>query len=541
MGPSIRRRTKFGPVLLALVGAVAVIAAPLGATGSSNVEPKYVAGESRLCLRGPVLADDREHQRVAARRRVDRPARPACDRVPSGACWTGVSFTISGVSTGDHTSAGRRRTAPAAQGLERDRQGRARRQPLRLRRRRRHLGHRPARPGEQGQALLRAQPDRLLPRGPEAGGAAATAATTSRTASTRSATTTTRTRRLRPRLPWGRRAPRQRQGRRQRLRVRPRLRPGRQPERLQAGQGDDSSHGCDCPVKDDSGDDHGTGDHGTTTLERRTTAREGARTARQAARAGKRKTWDDEHGWKGTELGRRSRRRLERRRRQRQRRQGRRQGRLPSAPPPPPPPPPPRHRRLRHRRRSARPGCPSRSRSATSTRRSSRATTRRPRPASASSRAATSSGAASKFTISNVNTHGPHVRLERRRRTALPLGVDARHRPRRAERAVCSRSAPRSQLPPGCTRRAVEPQARAQVEQHARQEGQATKHGHHKQGLPADQERDVLPRQGGQAAAAADRRPSRRRRRRRDRHDDGDVSRGRPSRRRSRARRSRRP
>ena len=113
MGPTIRRRTKFGPVLLALVGAVAVIAAPLGATGSSNVEPKFVAGSPGCASGTPyslTIGNINESQLAGAW--TSKLAR--CDRVPRGrATGTGVSFTISGVSTGDHTfSWSAARTAP---------------------------------------------------------------------------------------------------------------------------------------------------------------------------------------------------------------------------------------------------------------------------------------------------------------------------------------------------------------------------------------------------------------------------------------------
>src|SRR4051794_13176882 len=102
MGPTIRRRTKFGPVLLALVGVVAVIAAPLGATGSSNVEPKYVAG-SAACAAGTAysltIGSINESQLAGAW----TAGSPGVQAAPSGPWWNGVAFTISGVSTGDHT------------------------------------------------------------------------------------------------------------------------------------------------------------------------------------------------------------------------------------------------------------------------------------------------------------------------------------------------------------------------------------------------------------------------------------------------------
>src|SRR5262245_3804924 len=102
MGPSIRRRTKFGPVLLALVGVVAVIAAPLGATGSSNVEPKYVEGNA-ACGSGTAysltIGNINESQLTGAW----TSSSPGVTAAPSGTWWNGVAFTISGVSTGDHT------------------------------------------------------------------------------------------------------------------------------------------------------------------------------------------------------------------------------------------------------------------------------------------------------------------------------------------------------------------------------------------------------------------------------------------------------
>src|SRR5436190_16136489 len=102
MGPSIRRRTKFGPFLLAFAGAVAVIAAPLGATGSSNVEPKFVSGNP-ACAAGTAYSLSIDNINESQLAGAWTSTSPGATAAPAGAYWNGVSFTISEVSTGDHT------------------------------------------------------------------------------------------------------------------------------------------------------------------------------------------------------------------------------------------------------------------------------------------------------------------------------------------------------------------------------------------------------------------------------------------------------
>ena len=79
-----------------------MIAAPLGATGSSNVEPKFVAGNPG-CAAGTAysLAIDNINESQLAGAWTSTSA--GVTATPAGAYWNGVAFTISGVSTGDHT------------------------------------------------------------------------------------------------------------------------------------------------------------------------------------------------------------------------------------------------------------------------------------------------------------------------------------------------------------------------------------------------------------------------------------------------------
>ncbi len=103
MRPRSRRRSVLGPLAIAALGAIAAIAAPLGATGSSNVKPVLQPGTPGCPAGAPyslkidnVIESQLEGVWTSASAKTA--AAPAGDDF-----WTGVTFTISSVSTRAHT------------------------------------------------------------------------------------------------------------------------------------------------------------------------------------------------------------------------------------------------------------------------------------------------------------------------------------------------------------------------------------------------------------------------------------------------------